>query len=76
MEFFYSLIFVVNMIVVRASSHQASASILLQLCDNASDSVLIEINGDASKWIANPFWSCRSVNQGKNCQRDPENSHC
>ena len=28
-----------------------------QLCDDASDSALIEINGDAWKWVAKPFWS-------------------
>ena len=32
---------------LRARLHQASASTLWQLCDDASDSVLIEINGDA-----------------------------
>ena len=33
--------------VVRARLHQASASTLQQLCDDASNSALIEINGDA-----------------------------
>ena len=37
--------------------HQASSSTLRQLCDDASDSVLIEINGDAWKLVATPFWS-------------------
>ena len=36
---------------MRARLHQASASMLQQLCDDATDSVLIKINGDA--W--NPF---------------------
>ena len=42
---------------VRARLHQASASMLRQLCDDATDSAHIEINGDAWKWVANPFWS-------------------
>ena len=33
-------------LILRAHSHQASASMLRQLCDDASDSVLIEISGD------------------------------
>ena len=44
-------------ITLRAHLHQASASTLRPLCDDASNSVLIEINGDACKWVANPFWS-------------------
>ena len=35
---------------LRARLHQASASMLRPLCDDASDSVLIEIYGDAWKW--------------------------
>ena len=42
---------------IRVCLHQASASMLWQLCDDANDSVLIEINGDTWKWVANPFWS-------------------
>ena len=34
-------------LMLRAHLHQASASMLRPLCDDASDSVLIEINGDA-----------------------------
>ena len=30
---------------------------LWQLCDDASDTVLIENNGVARKWVAIPFWS-------------------
>ena len=37
--------------------YQASASTLQQLCNDASDSVLIEINGDAWKLFTNQFWS-------------------
>ena len=46
---------------VRVRLHQASASRLRPLCDDASDSVLIEINGDTWKWVANPFWSDSTV---------------
>ena len=41
---------------LKARLHQASA-MLQQLCDDASNSVLIEINGDAWKWVTTPFWS-------------------
>ena len=41
---------------VRARLHQASASTLQSLCDDTSNSVLIEINEDTWKWVANPFW--------------------
>ena len=37
---------------LRARLHQASSSTLWPLCDDASDSVLIENNGDAWKWVA------------------------
>ena len=30
---------------------------LLQLCDDAIDTALIENNGIASDWGCNPFWS-------------------
>ena len=30
---------------------------LQQLCYDASDTVLIENNGVARKWVATPFWS-------------------
>ena len=43
--------------VIRAGLLQASASTLLQLCDDTTNSVLIEINGDAWKCVAIPFWS-------------------
>ena len=36
--------------MLRTRLHQASASTLQQLCDDASDSVLIENNGAASEW--------------------------
>ena len=39
---------------VRACLHQASASTLRQLCDDASNSVLIENNGVTSEWGCNP----------------------
>ena len=42
---------------LRARLHQASASTLRQRCDDACDSVLIEINGVTWKWVANPIWS-------------------
>ena len=40
---------------VRARLHQASASMLRQLCDDACDSVRIENNGVAPEWGSNPF---------------------
>ena len=41
--------------VVRVRLHQASDSTLRQLCDDASNSVLIENIGDAPKLGCNPF---------------------
>ena len=40
-----------------AHLYWASASVLRQLCDDTSDSDLIENNGVAQKWVATPFWS-------------------
>ena len=37
--------------------HQAKASMLRQLCDDTSDSVLIKISGLTQKWVATQFWS-------------------
>ena len=37
--------------------HQASESMLRQLCDGASNTVLIENNDVTRKWVAIPFWS-------------------
>ena len=42
---------------VRAHLHQALASTLRQLCNDASNSVLSENNGVAWKWVATLFWS-------------------
>ena len=42
---------------VRARSHRASESTVQQLCDDASDTVLIENNGVAPKRVATPIWS-------------------
>ena len=42
---------------VRARLHQASASILRQLCDDARDTVLIENNVVAPDWGCNLFLS-------------------
>ena len=41
----------------RACLHQASATTLRQLCDDANNTVLIENNGVTRKWVATPFWS-------------------
>ena len=43
--------------IVRARLHQASASTLQQLCDDACDSVLIENNGVTPEWGCNLFSS-------------------
>ena len=45
------------LLTVRAHLHQASASTLGQLSNDASDSVLIENNGVAPEWGCNPFSS-------------------
>ena len=42
---------------IWARLHQALASTLRQLCDDASDTVFIENNGITRKGVANPFWS-------------------
>ena len=63
---FYKHIFFVNKKVMsfwrtfgplsfRAHLHQASASTLQQLCNDASESVVN--NGVSWKWVATPFWS-------------------
>ena len=41
--------------LIRVRLHQTSASTLRQLCDDASDTALIENNGVASKWVAALF---------------------
>ena len=52
-----------------AHLHQASASRLRQLCNDASNSVLIEIRGVAWKWVANPFLSASCFLWEQNCKR-------
>ena len=42
---------------IRTRLHRASVSMLHQLCDDTSNTVLIENNGVASEWGGNPFWS-------------------
>ena len=42
---------------IRVRLHLESASMLQQLCNDTSNTVLIEINVDAWKWAATPFWS-------------------
>ena len=44
-----------QMLSVHKVLHQASASTLRQLCDDASDSVLIENNGVTQNWSCNPI---------------------
>ena len=44
-------------ITFRARLHQASESMLRQLCNDASYTVLIEKNGVVWKWVAIRFWS-------------------
>ena len=53
-------------ITFRVSSHQASASTLRQLCDDANDTVLIENSGIAldrveTHFRVTPFFSMRAV---------------
>ena len=45
----------------RVRLHQTLASMLLQLCDDACDSVLIENNGVAPEWGCNLFSSDSNV---------------
>ena len=42
---------------LKVHLHQMSASMLRQLCDDASNSVLIENNGVTPEWGCNPFLS-------------------
>ena len=46
-----------NVFNLGAHFHQASASTLQQLCDDASNTVLIENNGVAPDWSCYPFLS-------------------
>ena len=55
---------------IRAHLHQASASMLRQLSDEACDSVLIENNGVTPEWVATyryfeaiPLFSMRTESQ-------------
>ena len=41
---------------LMARLHRALASTLLPLCDDASDTILIENNGVAPQWDCNPFF--------------------
>ena len=43
--------------LVKTCLHQASASMLWQLCDDASGSILIENNGMTQEWARNLFSS-------------------
>ena len=43
--------------LIRDHLHQASVSTPGQLCDDTSDSLLIENNGVAQEWGCNPFSS-------------------
>ena len=42
---------------LRSCLQRISVSMLQQLCDNTSNTVLIENNGAAPDWRYNPFWS-------------------
>ena len=62
---------------VRAHLHQVSVSMLQELCNDASDTVLIENNGVASEWVATPFWSDSIVfNENSVANTIPELSQC
>ena len=56
---------ILERIVIRTRLHQASESMLRQLCDDASDTVLIENNGVAPEvtthFQATPLFSIRTV---------------
>ena len=43
-------------VFLRFHIHRASASTLRQLCDDASNTVLIENNGVIQKWVSTPIW--------------------
>ena len=57
LQAFNALIEILSRYELRAHIHQVSASMLQQLCDDATDTVLIENNGVAQKWVATPIWS-------------------
>ena len=59
----FSLYLVVNG-SLGALLHQASQSTLRPLCDDTSDSVLIEIKGDAWKWVAIHFGATSLFSMG------------
>ena len=46
-----------DLLNLRARLYQVSASTLQQLCNDASDSVLIDNNGDTQDWSSNIFSS-------------------
>ena len=46
-----------------------------RLCNDASDSVLIENNGVASDWVCNPFSSEYQFSMRKESQASPQHSH-
>ena len=48
---------VIVALTLTLSVNQASAATLRQLCNDAINSVLIEINGDVWKWVTTGFWS-------------------
>ena len=56
-QFWYGLSSKPMWLVFRACLHKTSASILWQLCDDPSNSVLIENDRIAPEWGCNPFSS-------------------
>ena len=61
LQAFNALIEILSGYKLRDHIHQASVSMLQQLCDDASDTVLIENNGVTQKWVATPIWSDSTV---------------
>ena len=49
-------VFILITWTTRAHLHQAS-ELMLQLCDDANDTILIENTGVAPDWTCNPFYS-------------------
>ena len=56
-DFCRNLWIIWHWVFTRVHLPQARASKLWELCNDASDTVLIENNGVTRKWVATPFWS-------------------
>ena len=60
----------------KALLHQASASTLRQLCDDASDSVLIATKGVTPEWGFNTFPRAESLASSQSCRSVDSDTWC